>query len=134
MIILDASVLIGHLESADAHHDAATALLDAHMLDSFAASVITLAEVYTGAARVGRADQLAGALRRLSMESLELPADAAPRLGELRAATKLKMPDCCVLYAAESRGAPIATFDEALAARAADLGLTIIDGTADGGH
>ncbi|EUA52247.1 pilT domain protein [Mycobacterium xenopi 4042] len=48
MIILDASVLIGHFESADAHHAEATGLLAAHAAESFAASVITLAEVYVG--------------------------------------------------------------------------------------
>ncbi len=125
MIVLDASVLIGHLEPADAHHAGATALLKAHLSESFASSVITLAEVYAGAARAGRADQLSELLARLQIDSLDLPARAAPRLGELRAITQLKMPDCCVLYTAEQHGAAVGTFDDKLAARAADLGLTI---------
>jgi predicted nucleic acid-binding protein len=125
VIILDASVLIGHFESADAHHTDATALLRAHALESFAASVITLAEVYVGAARAGQADQLRRLLAQLQIESLDLPAGAARRLGELRATTKLKMPDCCVIYAAEQHDATIATLDDKLAARAADLGLTV---------
>jgi predicted nucleic acid-binding protein len=125
VIILDASVLIGHFESADAHHTDATALLRAHALESFAASVITLAEVYVGAARAGQADQLRRLLAQLQIESLDLPAGAARRLGELRATTKLKMPDCCVLYSAEQHNATIATLDDKLAARADDLGLTV---------
>lgn len=125
MIILDASVLIGHFELADAHHTDATALLRAHASESFAASVITLAEVYVGAARAGQADQLHQLLAQLQMESLDLPAGAARRLGELHATTTLKMPDCCVLYSAEQHNAAIATFDDKLAARAADLGLTV---------
>ena len=125
MIILDASVLIGHFELADAHHADATALLRAHALESFAASVVTLAEVYVGAARAGRTDQLHQLLAQLQIESLDLPADAARRLGELRATSKLRMPDCCVLYSAEQHNAAIATFDDKLAARAADLGLTV---------
>ena len=125
MIILDASVLIGHFELADARHTDATALLRAHASESFAASVITLAEVYVGAARAGQADQLHQLLAQLQMESLDLPAGAARRLGELRATTTLKMPDCCVLYSAEQHNAAIATFDDKLAARAADLGLTV---------
>ncbi len=128
MIILDASVLIGHFESADAHHTDATALLRAHAIESFAASVITLAEVYVGAARAGQADQLRRLLAQLQIESLDLPAGAARRLGELRATTKLKMPDCCVLYSAEQHNATIATLDDKLAARAADLGLTVATG------
>lgn len=128
MIVLDASVLIGHFEPADAHHADATALLTAHRLDSFAASVITLAEVYTGAARSGtaQAQRLHELLTQLRIDSLDLPAGAALRLGELRASTKLKMPDCCVLYSAEQHGAAIATFDDRLAARATDLGITAV--------
>lgn len=128
MIVLDASVLIGHFEPADAHHADATALLTAHRLDSFAASVITLAEVYTGATRSGtaQAQRLRELLTQLRIESLDLPAGAALRLGELRATTKLKMPDCCVIYSAEQHGAAIATFDDRLAARATDLGITAV--------
>ena len=103
----------------------ATALLKAHVAESFAASAITLAEVYAGAARAGQADRLHQLLARLQIESLDLPAAAALRLGELRATTKLKMPDCCVLYTAEQHSAAIATFDDRLAARASDLGLAL---------
>jgi predicted nucleic acid-binding protein len=125
VIVLDASVLIGHFEPADPHHHDASALLKAHSLEPFAASVITLAEVYTGAARAGRSDRLQQLLAQLQIESMDLPAGAALRLGALRATTKLKMPDCCVLYTAEQHSAAIATFDDTLAARARDLGLTI---------
>ena len=126
MIILDASVLIGHFEPADAHHGQAAALLKAHLFDAFASSVITLAEVYVGAARAGRADRLHQLLTQLQIQTLELPAGAARRLGELRAATRLKMPDCCVLYTAQEHDAVIATFDATLAARAAELGLATV--------
>ncbi|MGO9225480.1 type II toxin-antitoxin system VapC family toxin [Mycobacterium sp.] len=125
MIILDASVLIGHFESADAHHTDATALLRARALEAFAASVVTLAEVSVGAARAGQADKLHRLLEELQIESLDLPASAARRLGELRATTLLKMPDCCVLYSAQQHNAAIATFDDKLAARATELGLTV---------
>ena len=125
MIVLDASVLIGHFEPADAHHAEASALLKAHSLEPFAASVITLAEVYTGATRAGRSIRLQQLLAQLRIESVDLPAGAAMRLGELRATTKLKMPDCCVLYTAERHSAAIATFDDTLAARARDLGLSV---------
>lgn len=125
MIVLDTSVLIGHLEPADAHHAEATALLKSHASEPFSASVVTLAEVYVGAVRAGQADRLSRLLAQLQIESLELPAAAARRLGELRATTNLKMPDCCVLYTAEHHTAVIATFDDQLASRAVDLGLTV---------
>lgn len=128
MILLDASVLIGHFEPADAHHPQATAMLTAHLADSFAASVITLAQVFTGAARSGQAQRLKELLEQLRIEELNLPAGAALRLGELRAATNLKMPDCCVLYTAERHAASIATFDQKLAVRAEEIGITVING------
>jgi predicted nucleic acid-binding protein len=125
MIVLDASVLIGHFEPADAHHRDATALLKAHLTDSFASSVVTLAEVYVGAARANQADRLERLLTHLAVESLELPSSAARRLGELRSTTGLKMPDCCVLYTAERHNARVATFDRPLAACATSIGLTV---------
>jgi len=125
VIILDASVLIGHFEPADSRHADATALLKAHLTDSFASSVVTLAEVYVGASRAGQADRLDQLLAQLAIRSLELPADAAHRLGELRATTGLKLPDCCVLYTAERHSAALATFDDALATCAANIGLTV---------
>jgi hypothetical protein len=51
--------------------------LKAYLFDSFAASVITLAEVYTGSARAGQADRLQDLLRELRVESRDLPASAA---------------------------------------------------------
>lgn len=125
MIVLDASVLIGHFESADQHHADATELLLAYAAEPFASSVVTLAEVYVGAARADQADRLAQLLAHLGVEPLDLPAGAARRLGELRASTGLKMPDCCVLYTAEHHDAAVATFDDRLATRATDLGLAV---------
>ncbi|HYO01841.1 MAG TPA: PIN domain-containing protein [Mycobacterium sp.] len=125
MIVLDASVLIAHFESADTDHAAATDLLMTHATQPFASSVVSLAEVYVGAARAGQADRLTQLLARLHVEPLDLPAGGARRLGELRASTNLKMPDCCVLYTAEHHDAAVATFDEKLAARAVELGLSV---------
>jgi predicted nucleic acid-binding protein len=125
VIILDASVLIGHFEPADVHHAKATALLKAQLTDTFASSVVTLAEVYVAAFRAGKAARLDQLLAQLAIRILELPADAADRLGELRATTGLKMPDCCVLYTAVRHNAAIATFDDTLAKRAKNIGLTV---------
>jgi predicted nucleic acid-binding protein len=125
VIVLDASVLIGHFEPADIHHDAATAVLLGNARESFAANVVTLAEVYVGAARAGRVDQLRALIARLDVAELDLPGSAAVRLAQLRATTGLKMPDCCVLYSAEVHQAAITTFDERLTARACELGLAV---------
>ncbi|MGL5859950.1 MAG: PIN domain-containing protein, partial [Phycicoccus sp.] len=54
MIVLDASVVIAHLESRDTHHERATELLLRHADHEFLVSPVTLAETLVGPARDGR--------------------------------------------------------------------------------
>lgn len=123
MIVLDASVLVAHLERHDAHHALATEQLLAVAEQEFGASSITLAEVLVAPARSNRLTAAQTALRTLPVEELPLPADAAARLAALRADTGLKLPDCCVLLAAEDVAGTVLTLDERLGREAARLGL-----------
>ena len=127
MIVLEASILIAHLDDADVHHPRATAMLLSAATDDedVAASPITLAEVLVGPARAGRLEQALAALRQLGVIGVDLPTDAPARLAELRAATGLKLPDCCVLLAATQTGAAVATFDAALASTAKHRGVPL---------
>lgn len=123
MIVLDASVLIAHLDRHDAHHDLATErLLDASA-QQFVASSITLAEVLVAPIRAGRLADAQAALRALRVSGLSLPANAAERLAALRVETALKLPDCCVLLAAEDAQGTVLTFDGQLHREAARLSL-----------
>jgi predicted nucleic acid-binding protein len=123
VIVLDATVLIAHLDAGDAHHDAAEAQLLEVADQAFGASSITLAEVLVAPARAGRLADAKAALHSLGVAELRLPVDAAERLATLRAATALKLPDCCVLLAAEDTPARVLTFDAHLAREAARRGL-----------
>lgn len=115
MIVVDACVLIAHLDANDAHHERATRLLGGTGDLPLAASTITLAEILVGPIRAGRIRQAREALDRLGVTALELPADAAGALADLRATTGLKMPDCCVLWTVFTRQpAALATFDRQL--------------------
>lgn len=127
MIVLDASVLIAHFDATDSHHERAgeLLLLAADESRRLGASVITLAEVLVGPARAGRIHQAAAALDQLRVCPMTLPQDAPFRLAALRAATTLKMPDCCVLLAADHFADAIATFDDRLADAARNHGLTV---------
>ena len=127
MIVLDASILIAHLDAADVHHRRATALLLSAATDDedVAASPITLAEVLVGPARAGRLEPALGALQQLGVINVDLPTDAPAQLAELRAATALKLPDCCVLLAATQTGAAVATFDAAVATAASRRGMPL---------
>lgn len=123
MIVLDASVLIAHLDSADLHHVEARRLLEESGGESLGASAITLAETLVSPARAGRLTDAESALRQLGVEELVLGADTSGRLATLRAGTGLKMPDCCVLLAALDQEATLASFDHSLLAAARELGL-----------
>lgn len=123
MIVLDASVLIAHLDSQDVHHQRARSLLLAVVPQPLGVSPITLAEVLVPPARTGDVERALGILQVLRVSTIHLDNDAAARLAALRAATGLKLPDCCVLLAAQQSGGLVATFDERLAAAAEDRGV-----------
>ena len=91
--------------------------------EEFAASVVSLAEIYVGAARANRLADAERAIARLNVAGFALPATAARQLAEIRAATNLKLPDCCVIHAAEQHDATVATFDSVLADHARRLNL-----------
>lgn len=128
MIVLDASVLIAYLDSNDAHHARAERLLVQEIDDDFAANSLTLAEVFVMPARKQRLDAARGALAELEVKELAFPANSAVKLAQLRADTSLKMPDCCVLLAAEDAQARIASFDHQLNDAATSRGLDVVHG------
>lgn len=124
-MILDASVLVAHLDSSDVHHERAVSLLLGAAEESFRASPITLAEVLTGPARVGALNRAKAALAEIGVRSTGMDDDAPERLAAIRADTGLKMPDCCVVLAAEQAGRELATFDDRLAAAARTRGIQV---------
>lgn len=126
MIVLDAGVLIGHFEATDAAHDRATALLREVADDGLGASPITLAEVLVGPARRGALDLAENLLQQLGVDAVPLAADAPRQLAAIHSSTGLKLPDCCVVLAAEQVGAAVATFDDRLAAAARRRGLAVV--------
>lgn len=124
MIVLDASALIAQLDETDAHHGRARELLLRCADQRLGASVITLAETLVAPARAGRLDQAQTALLELGVQPIELGADAAAGLARVRAETALRMPDCCVIYAAMKTAADaVATFDEQLGRAVRTQGL-----------
>lgn len=126
MIALDASVVIAFLDANDAHHDEAAQIIEEHARTGFTMHSLTLAEVLVGAARTGRAGQLSADLRSIGIVTHVSPIDEPLVIAEIRAATGLKMPDCCVLATATHHAASLATFDEQLARAAVTLRVPIL--------
>lgn len=126
MIVLDASVLIAHLSSVDAHHDAAMQLLLAASSESLLVHSMTLAELLVGGARIGRGAQMHADLSASGIRLASHDEEEPLRLADLRATSGLKLSDCCVLDAAVRNAATLATFDRALAAAAGRLGVAVL--------
>jgi toxin FitB len=125
-VVLDASVLIAHLDSNDQHHASAANLLAATDGQSLGASTITLAETLVAPARAGRIAEAEVILGRLGVQELALGEGDASRLARLRADVAVKLPDCCVLLAAQACAGAVASFDSDLLKAARKLGLRTI--------
>jgi predicted nucleic acid-binding protein len=124
VIVVDSGVLIAHLDERDAlHARAGDALLEAANR-RLGCSPITLAEVLVGPARRDRLDAARAAVAELDVEEIPLGEDSPVRLAALCAGSGLKLPDCCVLLAAQDAAAEaVLTFDDALAREVERLGL-----------
>lgn len=121
MIVLDASVVIALLDSNDQHHVRAVERLAAHADEEFAMSVLTIAEVLVAPTRANRTQDAVAALARLGVQPIAIEIEDGERLAHLRDRTKLRMPDCCVLLAAQRANARIVTFDDQLERIAQEL-------------
>jgi predicted nucleic acid-binding protein len=90
-------------------------------------SPITLAEVFVGPARAGRLDDARAAVADLGVVEVPLDDDAPARLAALRVEAALKLPDCCVLLAAEDvQAEAVLTFDDRLARAAKQYRLRLV--------
>lgn len=131
MIVLDASVLIGHLDGGDPHHARAREVLEASDAVPLGASTISMAETLVAPARAGKLDLARESLGRLGVAELVPGPDAPTRLAQLRAQTGRKLPDCCVLLAAEEHSGAVASFDGDLIQSAQALGLEVVSSGPD---
>jgi predicted nucleic acid-binding protein len=127
VIVLDASVLIAYLDADDEHHVRAESLLAREIDDEFGASSLTLAEVLVAPTRDGRLEQIRAVLHDLEVREQPFPDDASVKLAQLRVTTGAKMPDCCVLLAAEQLSGRVASFDNRLLQAATQRGLETLD-------
>jgi predicted nucleic acid-binding protein len=125
VIILDANVLIGFLDSTDPHHAACVELLERRFTDGFAASALTVAEAVVHPARVGRDDAAVAALAAIGLQIISVTAADVSGLARVRNVYRLRMPDAVALYTALVSHAELATFDASLSAAAAAAGVAL---------
>jgi len=121
-LILDASVLIGLLDTADAHHERAVSDVEAG--DQARRELIVPASAYSEAlvafARAGRLADARAAIAAIGIEIAPLTAAMAERAAELRADRRyLRLPDAMVVACAQEIGGDLLTYDDRLANHAA---------------
>lgn len=98
LIVLDASVVIAHLDPADAHHDAATAVLVGYADDDLRLPASAYAETLVDPARSGRLDQARDAIELLGLRIEPIDETIADRAASLRARRRgPRLPDALVL-------------------------------------
>lgn len=128
MIVLDASALIAYLDPADLHHSRVTAALDEVATETWLISPLTLAEVMVRAADDEETlSAMSERIADLEPTVIEMQWLDAEPLARLRAVTRLRMPDVCVLHLAQQHSGRILTTDQTLAARAAETGVSVAE-------
>jgi predicted nucleic acid-binding protein len=102
LIVLDASVVIAHLDPADALHASATNALVEHASDDLRLPASAYAESLVDPARKGRLDEARRALASLRLRIVPIDGDLAERAASLRARERrLRLPDALVLACGE---------------------------------
>lgn len=122
-LILDASVLIGLLDTSDAHHTLAVDEVEA--ADQAGRALKTPASAYSEAlvsfARAGRLPEAREAIAAMGIVVAVMNAAIAERAAELRARhDHLRLPDAIVLASAQEFRADLLTYDDRLARIAGD--------------
>jgi predicted nucleic acid-binding protein len=117
-LILDASVLIGLLDTEDSHHDRAVDEID--QADRADHQLLTPASAYSEAliafARAGRVNDAREAIAGMGITVVALTAPIAERAAQLRTRhSSLRLPDALVLATAHEHDGVLLTYDERLA-------------------
>jgi predicted nucleic acid-binding protein len=117
-LILDASVLIGLLDTADAHHS--QAVDDVEAADLAGERLLVPASAYSEAlvsfARARRISDAREAIAAMGISVTPMTSSIAERAAELRAALdRLRLPDAIVLATARELQARLLTYDDGLA-------------------
>jgi predicted nucleic acid-binding protein len=117
-LILDASVLIGLLDTADAHH--ASSINDIEVADQAGEQLLVPASAYSEAlvafARAGRIREAREAIAAMGISVAPLTAKVAEHAAELRARyERLRLPDAIVLATARALDGELLSYDRRLA-------------------
>ena len=123
-LILDASVLVGLLDTADTHHD--RAIDDVEGADREGRQLLLPASAYSETlvafARARRVEEARRAIAAMGITIVSLTDTIAERAADLRARhTRLRLPDAIVLATAQEMGGSLLSYDRRLSQLAGKL-------------
>ena len=102
LIVLDASVVIAHLDPGDALHEQAKAALLEHADDDLRLPASAYSESLVDPARKGRLEEAQARIAALRLQIVPLDQETAEHAAALRArAQSLRLPDALVLATGE---------------------------------
>lgn len=108
MIVLDASVVIAHLDPDDSLHVSATSTLLEYASDDLRLPASAYAESLVDPARKGRLDEARDAIAALQLQIVPVDRPSAERAASLRARERgLRLPDALVLACGEHLAADV---------------------------
>ncbi len=108
LIVLDASVVIAHLDPDDPHHAAAVAALDLYAGDDLRLPASAYSEALVAPARKGLVELARSKIRALLLQIEPIDGALAERAASLRAANPLlRLPDALVIGCGEALGADL---------------------------
>jgi predicted nucleic acid-binding protein len=129
VVVFDSDVLIGFLNSDDAHHQDAVGWMRTAMQPGTRRmlSAVNYSEILIGPIRAGQREVVDRMLGGFNIETMVVDMELARRAAAVRARTNLKLPEAYALATcihAEHRGhedVRLATFDQAVLDAHADL-------------
>lgn len=108
LIVLDASVVIAHLDPSDGLHLAATEVLLEYAAEDLRLPASAYAESLVDPARKGRLDEARRAIAVLQLQIVPIDGAQAERAASLRARERgLRLPDALVLACGEQLSADV---------------------------
>lgn len=126
IVVLDAGVLIALSSESDAHHEWAMGMFLHTLSQELSMPALTYAEVMVHPTKAGKADEFQQRLAGLHIQVRPCDQSDVADLATLRVDSGLRMPDAVVLHESLRLGATLATTDQALMRKAAQLGIEML--------
>ena len=113
-LILDSDALLAFMNASDIHHKSIVKRL-LYNPDGFSISVVTYSEALVHSFETGKQELMFERIDSLVTEIFDVTPAIARASAQMRAVSKIKLPDALIAATAIEKGLTLLTFDEKLA-------------------